>query len=485
MKDKVLNTLLEKTRNKKISLVTGNFNYVHSGHLRLFKFAKNLADVLIILVNKDSRNLTFLSQKDRLNKLRKVMFLDHCFPIETSINDLIIKIKPNYLIKGNEYQDLYNPEEKILKKNGGRLIFFSSSYQDEKQLLNNKNKKKNNFFKIPETYIQNHQISIMKLVKVLNKINKLKVLVVGDLIIDRYINCLPIGMSRESPNIVFKHIESNDYIGGGAITSAHAKALNTDVTFLSISGNDKYYAYAQKELKKLNINSRIFKDESRPTTLKKKYIYNNNTLFRLNQLKDHQIEKLIENAIIDEIKKKKYDLIAVSDFNYGLITPKVIDTIRNKGVFISGDCQTSSQIGDIKKFKNFNLITPTELEARYSLHDNHSGLVQIAHKLQKHTRSKNIILTLGDQGILINTKYKNKFFTDQIEALNKNPVNISGAGDCFFVVVSICLTLNLNIWESALIGSIASAHQISEKGNVPVKITSIIENLNYYEKISV
>ena len=90
----------------------------------------------------------------------------------------------------------------------------------------------------------------------------------------------------------------------------------------------------------------------------------------------------------------------------------------------TADSQISSQFGDIKKFTNFHLITPTEHEARTSLNDNQSGLVKVAQNIQNITKNKNVILTLGDHGILINTKSKNKIYTDQIKALNNYPNNI-------------------------------------------------------------
>ena len=148
-----------------------------------------------------------------------------------------------------------------------------------------------------------------------------------------------------------------------------------------------------------------------------------------------------------------------------------------KKSFKTADCQTSSQIGDIKKFKKFDLITPTEFEVRTSLHDNQSGLANLVNKLYLVTKNKNIIITLGDQGALVNTRSKNTNFTDQIQALNSSPSNVSGAGDCFFITCSLSLSINLNIWESSLIASIASACHISEEGNTPISINEIINHL--------
>ena len=138
--------------------------------------------------------------------------------------------------------------------------------------------------------------------------------------------------------------------------------------------------------------------------MKKRFVCKNKIIFKLSQVKDHIIEKKIENDILDIIKNNDYDLISICDFNYGLVTNKIIDEVSRKKSLKTADCQTSSQIGDIKKFKKFDLITPTEYEVRTSLHDNQSGLAKLVDKLYQITKNKNIIITLGDQGALVNTR---------------------------------------------------------------------------------
>ena len=209
----------------------------------------------------------------------------------------------------------------------------------------------------------------------------------------------------------------------------------------------------------------------------KRFVCKNKIIFKLSQVKDHIIEKKIENDILDIIKNNDYDLISICDFNYGLVTNKIIDEVSRKKSLKTADCQTSSQIGDIKKFKKFDLITPTEYEVRTSLHDNQSGLAKLVDKLYQITKNKNIIITLGDQGALVNTRSKNINFTDQIRALNNSPLNISGAGDCFFITCSLALSINLNIWESSLIASIAAACHVSGDGNLPISINDIKNHL--------
>ena len=96
----------------------------------------------------------------------------------------------------------------------------------------------------------------------------------------------------------------------------------------------------------------------------------------------------------------------LSDFNYGCLPQALVDKIiklsKSKNIFIASDSQSSSQLGDIAKFKGSDLITPTEREARLSqLQKNHDdGLVVLADKLMIKAEAKHILLKLGDEGMI-------------------------------------------------------------------------------------
>ena len=97
----------------------------------------------------------------------------------------------------------------------------------------------------------------------------------------------------------------------------------------------------------------------------------------------------LQNQILNHLKSiiKKLDLIIFSDFNYGLLPDTLIQEVQKLAkkhkLFISADCQSSSQLGDVSKFKNVDLITPTENEARVSLKNYQDGIVVVAEKLRK------------------------------------------------------------------------------------------------------
>ena len=95
--------------------------------------------------------------------------------------------------------------------------------------------------------------------------------------------------------------------------------------------------------------------------------------------------------------------------------------------------------------------------------------------------SKNILLKLGAEGVLIHAEDendKNKWVNDQLPALNNSPKDVSGAGDSLLITSSMAICTGANIWEAAYIGSLAAAIQVSRVGNTPLILEEIIEEVN-------
>ena len=131
-----------------------------------------------------------------------------------------------------------------------------------------------------------------------------------------------------------------------------------------------------------------------------------------------------------------------------------------------------------------DLIIPTEREARISLRNNEDGLIVIAEKLIQESKSKNLILKLGADGILIEDsiikpayKIRNRY-TDRLPSFNNTPQDVAGAGDSMLVGSSLTLAAKGNIWESALIGSLMASIQVSRIGNIPIKTKDLIGEIN-------
>ncbi len=470
---------------KKI-FISGNFNIIHPGHQRLFKAAKELGDHLIVGVFSDklAKAGAYVEENLRLENINSVSIIDNSFLIETSLDEVINKFKPDIVFKGKEHEKSFNEELELVESYGGKLMFGSGeTVFVSSELIGNEILLQNNInINVDKKFIERHKIDNQKLYSLINNFSKSKILVLGDIIVDEYISCQPLGMSQEDPTIAVKPIDNKFFLGGAGIVASHASNLGAKVKIFSVVGEDDINKFVFSELKKNNIESDILIDNTRPTTLKQRYRANGKTLLRVNNLHQDSISVKNQEKIFKKIKNEieDYDLIVFSDFNYGFMPQPLLDKILEIGVKqnvkMVADSQSSSQLGNICRFKKMNIIFPTEREARLSIQNNDDGLITLLQKLIQQSGSKHIILKLGVDGLIIyNDKDEINFLTDKIPAINNNPKDVAGAGDALLIVSSLSYILGANIWESAYLGSLAAALQIDRIGNIPIQKSELLK----------
>ena len=120
----------------------------------------------------------------------------------------------------------------------------------------------------PTEFIDRHGLSVLELQTVLDRMASLKVCVIGDTIVDEYVQCDPLGMSQEDPTIVVTPIMTDKFVGGAGIVAAHARYLGAkSVDFISVVGDDEAGEYVSEKLRSYGLNPHFLIDDSRPTTL--------------------------------------------------------------------------------------------------------------------------------------------------------------------------------------------------------------------------
>ena len=468
--------------------VSGTFNVLHPGHLRLLKFAKANGDRLVVgvLTDRVAGSAAHVPQDFRLEAVKMNGLVDEAFLVDSAVEEVILKLKPALVVKGKEHKSHENPEQKAVDSYGGKLLFssgdvvFSSLDLIRREMASQEQKS----ISLPKQFMSRRKVTAKSLIDVMQKIKGLKVVVVGDVIVDEYISCDPLGMSEEDPTIVVTPISSRTFIGGAAIVAAHAASLGAHVKFFSVVGDDASAKFCRDELSKFGVDHHLLVDDSRPTTLKQRFRSRSKTLLRVSHLAQRLIDESFQNELAAKLAKacSDADLLIFSDFNYGTLPQGVVDQVtaiaaKNKTKIVA-DSQSSSQIGDISRFKNVDLLTPTEREARLALRNTEDGLVVIAELVCVAANAGAAIVKLGEQGVLLHARKGKTFETDQIPALNSAPQDVAGAGDCMLVASSLALTVGANMWEAGLLGSLAAAIQVGRVGNTPITQDEILHELS-------
>jgi rfaE bifunctional protein kinase chain/domain len=471
----------EKKHNGKIVFVSGNFFVLHPGHIRLLKFASECGERLYVGVNNTRPSKDYPSVQERADTLRELGIVHDVMVLSEGLENFLKKLKPDLVVKGREYEGSNNVEEDCLSEWGGKILFTSgeAAYSGT-ALLMDVDDKQALIWRHPREYIQRHDCRREVLMPLLEKVATLRVAVVGDLILDEYVQCEALGMSREDPTLVISPQDSKVFLGGAGIVAAHCSGIGAKVNFYSVAGKDELSNWAIEKLTEYGVEKFLFLDESRPTTLKQRFRVGAKTMIRLSHLRQDQISSEIQDQIYDAIVRQidSIDCLIFSDFNYGVLpqqlVARLIDLGMKKGIFMAADSQASSQMGDITRFSGVDLVTPTEHEARISLRDQISGLNILAQNLVKNTNAKLASITMGEAGSLVIT---DNFEMDRLPSMNTAPIDVSGAGDSMLVGMSLIKTSGGTSFQAAYVGAIASAIQVGRVGNSPIKISEIKESL--------
>ena len=470
-------------------LVSGLFNVLHPGHLRLLRFARECGTELIVAVDSDrlAGSSAHVKESLRLEGVKSIGWVNRAFIVDEPISTLIARERPDVVVKGKEYEQRFNPEQAEVEQYGGILVFssgesfFSSLDLIQREFQNLEAKT----IILPHEFLVRHEITTANLISRLNQFSSLRVCVVGDLIVDEYITCEPLGMSQEEPTIVVAPIESKSFIGGAGIVAAHAAGLGASVRLVSVAGADATHDFALNGILAAGVTANVLIDAQRPTTLKQRYRSHGKSLLRVSRLHQGSVSLKLQQQIFDVIEKaiEELDLLVFADFNYGCLPQSLVDRIivlakRNK-VRVVADSQSSSQLGDISRFKMVDLLTPTEHEARIATRNQEGGLVVLAEQLRQQTGVDNILLKLGEEGLLIHCgDGGGAWETDRVPALNRAAKDVAGAGDSLLIASAMTLTCGGAIWEAAALGSLAAAIQVGRVGNTPLSVKEMTAELS-------
>ena len=418
---------------------------------------------------------------DRRAGLASLESVDEVVPLGPSdLLDFINALRPEVMVKGKEHELLHNPERDTVLAHGGNFIFsageatFSSRDLIRRELSNPLSAP----LRSDEGFLARHASSKTKLLERLQAFSGRKVCVLGDLILDEYVYCDPLGMSQEDPTIVVTPIESRVFVGGAGIVAAHLVGLGAKTTYLTVVGQDAMSAKAARFLSEFGVDHHFVVDNSRPTTLKQRFRASNKTLLRVSHLRSHDVEKEHQSEMLHRLSATLADVegVVFSDFNYGCLPPAFVEQAirlcQERDIPFFADSQASSQESDVSRFPHADFLSATEREARLAMNDFRSGLQYIANGLLKKSQTSGLLLKLGAEGLLALSS-KPDLSTDEIAAFNPNPVDVAGAGDAMLAAATLVRLAGGSIWEAAYLGSVAAAVQVSRIGNLPLSLSEL------------
>ncbi len=472
---------IKKTR--KIIHCHGVFDLVHPGHLRHFDFCKSKADILVVSLTADKfikKGLyrPLVPEQLRAKNLAALEIVDYViidknkYPYEAMNN-----IRPNFFAKGLEYSKSKNPltqeEIKVAKKIGCKMIFSPGDIIFSSTKLIEDLKPKISYDKL-KLYLDHEKKKLPDFIKLLNSMKKIKVHIIGDLIIDTSSECKLIGGLHKTPTISVSIMNSKDYIGGAGAVAKHFKSFLNNVTLTTVVSNDVLGKRAIRELKKNKIKLNSIHEKERPTTNKNSFWVDGYKLLKVDKVSNENIQISTIEKIKKILKNDKSDIVVFSDYRHGIFNQNTISIFSKslrKNKFIVADSQVASRWGNITDFKKFDLITPTEKEARLSLLEQDLPIRTLTDLLLKKTNAKNAILKLGDKGLISLDKQRKDYIS--LDPFVDEVLDANGAGDALLAYSSATLYFTKSLILSSIMGCLAASCKCEMVGNVPVTLQQI------------
>lgn len=473
-----------RSEGKKVVLCHGVFDLIHPGHMIHFEEAKKLGDVLVCSVTaakyvRKGPDRPYFSDELRLKFLSEIACIDYVMLSEGyTVDDIIEVVEPDLYVKGKEYEKsedditgMIDKEVALVKAHGGEVAYTSGEVFSSTRLINQA------LAGLSED-VKTFSVDFQKRYKMedirdyTEKMQKLKVLVVGDVIIDDYTFCHVQGLMSKDMGYSARYQSSERYLGGALAVAHHLSSFNDNVTLMSVVGTEENIH--SRILDELGDKMRIDLVYSRkfPTIVKQRYVSINemreeiHKIFAINNL---PVPMKIDDEALDEFKRRlrervgSYDVVILCDFGHGLIDGEVMDILQEKSRFLALNCQTnSSNYGKnlITKYRRADVfaLDQRELGLAFSEYQQEEG-EQLLH-LAEHFHSCGW-LTRGSKGAISVENGSLK----ECPAFVLKVKDTIGAGDAFFAVASLTAAVGAPVEVGTFMGNIAGALAANIVGN--------------------
>lgn len=472
-----------KADGKKIVHCHGCFDLVHHGHIKHFEAAKAFGDILVVTLTEDQYvnkgpDRPFFNHSMRAENLAALELIDYvAVNYAPTAIPAIEAIKPDYYVKGQDYkideEDLTGGivlERDAVRKEGGELVFteevqFSSSTLIN-QFFDQKDQHAREFLdQIKKQYGYSH------FVKLFDKIEKNRVLIVGDIILDEYQFVKPIGKASKSPTITAIKGEAEVYAGGVLAVANHVADFVDEVILVTTFGKNKDKNYW--DLIQANLHDKVklhaIETPNRPTVLKSRIVDQvfRHKLFEVIEIKDAPISKTTEDLLLEKIREfaPETGLTLVADFGHGVLSNRVIQEIEFKANYLAINVQTNSAnlgFNILTKYNRCDYFSIDKGEAHLAVHDKFGDISQIQAELNSLTKASVSSITLGVKGTAVMDKAGN-----QVSApiFNSDVLDTIGAGDAYLSITSLLAQAGASNEEIAFVGNAVGAMAVKIIGN--------------------
>ena len=324
--------------------------------------------------------------------------------------------------------------------------------------------------------------------KLFTDFSNLKVLVIGDIMIDSYIWGKVERISPEAPVPVVSVTKRENRLGGAANVALNIQSLGATPLLCSISGDDQKGAEFGQLLQQNNISTAgLLRSEKRITTTKFRIIGNNYQMLRVDEEIINPLDQEETRGFFNHIERivntEKPSVILFEDYDKGVINLALITWVVELAERLKIPVVVDPKRKNFSFYKNVTLFKPNYKELCEGLKIENiqrqpDELLKICSGFQRHQNILKMMLTLSESGVFISSHNKTGIAEGAIiPSRVRNVSDVSGAGDTVISVSALCTALDLPLYDTAFISNIAGGLVCEETGVVPVNKEKFLKEL--------
>ena len=479
-------TLAQRSRQwraegRRVVLCHGTFDLMHTGHIRYLQRARQEGDVLLVtvtgddFVNKGPGRPVF-SERLRAENLAALACVDQvAINPAVSAVELLHQVQPSVYCKGSEYRKASDDvtgniqlEQDAVEAHGGAVMFTDELTFSSSNLLNE-------HFDVfpPETraflngFKQRWQEKDVH--RMIASLADLKVLVVGDAIIDQYHYTSPLGQAGKGNFMAVSYESEEQFAGGSLAVANHVAGFARNVTLVTgLGALDSHEAFIREKLLP-NVKPHFFTFPDAPTVTKRRFVDADlNKLFEVYFFKENAVRGEVEDRLCDWLSDhlQDFDAVVVPDFGNGFITTRMVEQLATKAKFLAVNTQINSGNRGyhvIHRYPRADFISLNEPELRLATHNRHDPLEEVIESVCGRMGSQAVAITRGTKGVLVHDCITHDFHP--VPALSTKVVDRVGAGDAFLSLAALCSARGLPAEVTGFVGSVAAALDVQVVGN--------------------
>ena len=470
-----------RAKGKRIVLCHGVFDLLHIGHIRYFNQAKEHGDVLVVTLTPDhyvdkGPDRPAFTEILRAEALASLGETDYVAINEwATAEETLRAIRPHVYAKGDEFKDIDNDplgkigkEADVVREIGAELVFTSDIVYSSSNLincyLNRNNEELDEYLKMFRNRYQLDDV-----LDHLERMQDLKVLVIGDTILDEYQIASTLGKSSKDPILALKYQSHELYAGGALAVANHVADFAGEVTLLTMLGEKERHENFIREKLNSKVETHFFTRPNGPTTLKRRFIdsYSLNKVMEIYVMDDSPLPESVEQEICSGLEEiiSNYDLVLVADFGHGLISPAVVDLLVEKAPYLAVNTQANAGnrgFNTIGKYPHMDFFSLAEHELRLETRDQINELRPLLMETGDRLKTKICLVTQGSRGCSL---YNPASEFVRIPSFQSNVVDRVGAGDALLSISAMAACMGLHEELVGFLGNIAGSLAVQIMGN--------------------